>query len=536
MCRVSLGCWLWFPLSLMLSVASLVEAQSNGYELLLRRGLVFDGAGGEAVVADVAVSDGKIVAMGELHESAAALVIDCTSLVVCPGFIDLHTHSDNPILAPETRANTNYLLQGCTTIVTGNCGSGPTDLASYFQKIDQFGAGTHVIHLLPQGSLRNHVMGQARREPTEDEHRRMLELAEQAMLDGAYGMSTGLIYVPSMFADTQELIEIAKVVAKYGGIYASHIRGEGIGLIDSIQEVLEIADQSGAHVHVSHFKASGKDAWGSLHLAVKMIEEARSAGVAITADQYPYAASSTSLEATLFPAWSREGGRKQLEKRLSEPETAARIRAAVVSKLNNTNRIQIAVCQAHREWIGMSLDEIAAAEGMEAADIALQIQRSGGASVVNFGMNEDDVRLAMGIEWVATASDGGAKIPSGSLPHPRSFGTFPRKIGHYAIQEKTLSLAQAIRSASALPAEILGLTDRGMIQEGLAADLVVFDPETFRDRATFTEPYLPPTGIRFVFVEGVAAVFEGQATGALAGRVLRKPARSPHEATTGKPE
>jgi N-acyl-D-amino-acid deacylase len=402
------------------------------FDLLLKNGTVFDGSGGEPMVADVGIANAKIVAIGTLGEEADMLV-DCKDHIVCPGFIDLHTHSDSAILDPKTAGNVNYLMQGCTTVVTGNCGMGPVDVGKYLDKVDAQKAGTHIAHLLPQGSLRDQVMGKEDRKPTEVEMVKMRALADQAMRDGAFGMSTGLIYVPGMFSSIEELTEIAKVVASHDGIYVSHIRSEGTALLDALNEALTIGRQASLPIHVSHFKAAGKQSWGSLHLGVELLESARKAGQVVTADQYPYTASSTSLEATLLPDWARDGGRAALAKRLGDPEQFAKIRSDVVKSLAKSNKILIASYKHRHDWAGKSIEQIATAEKREMADIVMEIEKHGGASIVNFSMNEEDVQLAMRLPWVATASDGGAKIPSADRPHPRSFGTFPRKIGRYAI-------------------------------------------------------------------------------------------------------
>jgi N-acyl-D-aspartate/D-glutamate deacylase len=366
-------------------------------------------------------------------------------------------------------------------------------------------------------------MGKEDRPPTAEELEQMQLLAEQAMNDGAFGMSTGLIYVPSMFAKTDELIAIARRIGQYQGIYVSHIRGEGSSLLRSVEEAITIGRTAGLPTHISHFKASGKQAWGSLHLAVKMVEEARAAGLQVTADQYPYIASSTSLDATLLPSWARAGGRPALKERLNDETSFAKIRQEVARELQSMNRIQIASFSPRPHWIGKSLEEIAALEKLEPADVVMEIEKLGGASIVNFGMDEDDVRMAMALPWVATASDGSAKVASALQPHPRSFGTFPRKIGYYAQQQKILPLEAAIRSSSYLPAQILGLTDRGLIRASYIADLAIFDPASFSDRATYDQPYLPPVGLKHVLVQGKLAVYDGIPTGALAGRSLRKP-------------
>ena len=500
-------------------------ADPAAVDLLLKGGRIIDGSGAAEFVGDVAIKGGKIVAVGNVGDLVAEQTIQCAGLVIAPGFIDLHNHSDDTIVAAETRANVCYLTQGCTTIVTGNCGSGPVDAAKYLSKVDLHGAGTNVMHLLPHGALRTQVIGREAREPKADELAKMCELAEQAMRDGVWGMSTGLIYVPGTYSKTEELIAVAKVVADHDGIYASHIRNEGSGLIDSVQEALRIGREAKLPVHVSHFKASGRENWGGLRVASEMMAAARASGVRITADQYPYIASSTSLDATLLPAWCREGGRKQLEQRLATTDERAKIRAAVEKQLANKSRIQIAAYEPRRDWVGKSIDEIATAESQEPVDIVLKIEATGGAKVVNFGMSEDDVRQAMQLDWVATASDGGAKVPSADQPHPRSYGTFTRKLGHYAIREKTLPLVVAVRSCSGLPAQIIGLKDRGTLSPGLAADICVFDPEQILDAATYDEPFHYSRGVSYVYVNGVPALYEGVPTGALAGKALRKNAK-----------
>ena len=494
---------------------------------VLKGGTVYDGSDAEGKLADVAIKGGKIVAVGKLEVKPGAQTVDCQGLVVCPGFIDLHNHSDRPILDVETRANVNFLTQGCTTVVTGNCGFGPVDVGEYFKKLDQQGCGTNVIHLLPQGSLRQQVVGSADEPATEVHLQKMKQLAEQAMQDGAYGMSTGLIYVPGTYSTTEEIAEIAKVVAQYGGIYASHIRNENTKLLEAINEALEIGKLSGAAVHVSHFKASGVEAWGSLKAAVSLIEKARSSGQRVTADQYPYVASSTSLEAMLIPTWARSGGQKALLARMADEKDGPKIRTYIERALavrGEKAPIRIAKYNPRPDWVGKSISEIATAEKREPVEIVWEIQQQGGASGVSFGMQEEEVRYAMQLPWVATASDGSAKLPGADRPHPRNYGTFPRKIGLYSIEEKVLPLAAAIRSASGLPADILHLSDRGYLRPQQAADVVVFSPEELRDEATFDDPHRYSSGVRHVFVNGRPAIMSGTPTGALAGKALRKPA------------
>ena len=504
-----------------------LRAEPIDADLVLRGGTLYDGTGAAPVVADLAVKGDRIVAIGTFETGKVGLEINCRGLVVAPGFIDLHNHSDAQVVDRLTRANVNFVMQGCTTVVTGNCGSGPVEVSEYYQKIDAAGAGTNVAHLLPQGNLREVVIGSMQRAATPDELMNMKELARRAMREGAWGMSTGLIYVPSSFADSAELVDIAAVVGEEGGLYASHIRNEGAGLLVAVKEALDIGRQAKLPVHISHFKSSGRDAWGLVHRAVAMIEEARNEGHTVTADQYPYLASSTSLEATVIPQWARAGGHKELVARLDDSEQSTRIREAIadaVRKGDDGERLKIARYAPKPQWAGKSLAEIATGEKITPVDVVVEITRAGGAAIVNFSMSEEDVRYVMTIPWVATASDGRAYLPGGDRPHPRSYGTFSRKIGHYALREKTVDLATAIRSSTGLPADILHLPERGYLRLGHFADLVIFDPNSFSDEATFDDPHRYSRGLAHVIVNGQSAVWNGTPTGALAGRALRREA------------
>lgn len=501
-------------------------------DVLLLGGTIYDGTVAAGRVADVAIKGDKIVAVGTFKTGRVGRTIDCTGLLVTPGFIDLHTHSDTQVVDPALRASVNYVIQGCTTQVTGNCGSGPVDTGAFYKKIDDGGAGTNVAHLLPQGSLREKVVGDVDRKATADELKEMEALAAKAMRDGAWGMSTGLIYVPSVYADTEELIAIAKVVGRHRGIYASHIRGEGTELLTAVGEALRIGKDGNLPAHISHFKAAGQESWGTLRLAAEMIERAQQQGDKVTADQYPYTASSTSLEATIVPTWARSGGTQEFIQRLDDAESGEKLRKEIQASLS-TKRDGAAIflvrCKSHPEWIGKNLVEAAEASRQTSLEVALEILRKGGASVVNFSMNEDDVRMAMQRPWVATASDGRSYLPGEDRPHPRSYGTFARKIGRYCLQEKVIPIEHAVRSCSGLPADIIGFTDRGYLKADYFADVVVFDPKTYIDAATFDDPHQYARGTRYVFVNGQPAVFQGVPTGTLAGRALRHP--SPANAT-----
>ncbi len=506
-----------------------IEAKAPDTNLVFRNATIYDGTGKAGFKGDVHVKGERIVAVGQIGKIEGATERDAAGLVICPGFIDLHTHCDSGLIGKSGRANKNYVTQGCTTVITGNCGSGPVDAGKFFKTLDEQGVGTNVIHLAPHNSIRNAVMGNANRPPTSAELMKMEALVEKAMKDGTWGMATGLIYNPGTYAKTDEIIALAKVVSRHGGLYASHIRNESGALLDAIEEALTIGKEAGCRVHISHIKASGKSAWGQSAGAIALIESYRKKGAEVTADQYPYVASSTSLRATVVPTKYREGTEKEFVARLDDPKLGPKIKADIEEELSDKDggkRLQIARYSAKPAWQGKNIATIAAEEKKAPIDIVLQIERSGGAQIVNFGMSEEDVRAYMKRPWVATASDGGVQTPGATVPHPRSYGTFPRKIGFYAIDEKTVPMEFAIRSASGLPADILKLTDRGYIKPGYFADLVVFDPLTYRDTATFDKPHQYSAGVKWVLVNGHVAVKNGEyVEGNLGGRVLRHPGK-----------
>ncbi len=491
-------------------------------DILLRGGTVIDGTGTGAQKLDVAIRKGKLVLPTPGRTVDAIWEIDCTGLIVCPGFIDLHNHSDGEIEDAETRAAMNYVMQGCSTLVTGNCGFGPIEVAAYYDHIDEYGAGTNIAHLLPQGGVRKAVLDSSRVAPTEPQIQEMLELAEQAMSDGAWGMSTGLIYVPSSYATTQELTTLAKVVAHHGGIYVSHIRGEGTNLLESVDEAIQIGREADLPVHISHFKAAGRSAWGLVREATQQIERQRAEGHQITADQYPYIASSTSLGATVLPSWAREGGGKELRQRLvADRETLEPLIRKALNRADHGASIRLARYKPKPKWVGKDLATIAQLTDATVVEVAFEVLMNGGASVVKFSMNEQDVRHVMSHAWVATASDGGVKLPGATKPHPRNYGTFPRKLGYYALNQNVIPIEQAIHSMTGLPAKILSFDDRGLLKTDMVADVAVFDPKTIQAKATFDHPHQYAVGIRYLFVNGVATVVDGKPTGALPGRALR---------------
>jgi N-acyl-D-amino-acid deacylase len=494
-------------------------------DVVIRGATLYDGSGAAGMVGDVAIRGERIVAVGRFTVAGKPRIIEAKGLAAAPGFIDLHTHSDYPLQKPATRANRCYLYQGVTTVATGNCGSGPVDVAQYFHTLESGKIGTNVLHQVPHSDVRERVMKNANRPPTADELRQMEALVDQGMRDGAWGLSTGLIYNPGAYAKTDELIALARVAARHGGFYASHIRDEGTGVLSALQEALTIGREAGLPVHISHLKASGRRAWGMAADEIALLNKARRAGQAVSADQYPYFASSTSLKATLIPLSFREGSPKDYLARLKDAEQLARLRPLVERGLEQHQSgkdIRIARYAPKPAWQGKDLAALAALEKKPAVDIVLEIERHGGAQVIIFSMSEEDVRLIMRQPFVATASDGASMLPTdATMPHPRSYGCFPRKIGRYAIEEKILSLEQAIRSASGLPADILHLPQRGYLKADYFADVVVFDPKTFRDTATFDQPHQYATGVRYLFVNGRLAIDDGTFTEVLAGKVLR---------------
>jgi N-acyl-D-amino-acid deacylase len=517
-------------------------------DLLIRGGTVIDGTGAPAYRGDVAVTNGKITDVGTFTGRRAMRMIDARGKVVSPGFIDIHSHSDESMLVNS--AMESALHQGVTLVVCGNCGgsSAPvqglaaeeadkeyerlgvkrtwTHFYEYAAEVERNGASINVCSYVGHGTLRMSVMGAAARAPTPLELAAMRALLARAMEEGAIGLASGLIYPPSAYGTTDELASLCEVVRASGGLYASHIRNEGEKLLDAVDENLEIARRSKVRVQLSHHKASGQKNWGKVKESVTKIEDARRSGLDVQADQYPYTASSTGLAVTI-PNWAHEGGSTALTARLRDQAVRKRIRDEETETGRAWDRIVIARARHHPEYSGKSVADLAKAAGKDPLEWTCDtlVEHEGAVDIVHHSMSEDDVRHVMAQPWIAIGSDSRANAPYGPLsfgkPHPRSYGTFPRVLGRYARDEKVVTLVDAVRKMTSLTAKHMRLRDRGAIRVGAWADLVVFDPETVADVATYDDPHRYPSGIEHVIVNGAMAIESGETTAERAGRFLR---------------
>ncbi|MBU6422699.1 MAG: D-aminoacylase [Chloroflexota bacterium] len=518
--------------------------------LLLRGGTVVDGTGAAPRRADVLVREGRIAALGSDGSPAAAdRVLDVSGMVVAPGAIDIHSHSDERMFVSS--AMESALHQGVTTVVCGNCGgaSAPvlglaaseldrdlarygvertwTSFGEYAAAVERNGTSINVCSFVGHGTLRMCVMGAEAREATAGELAAMRALLASSLAEGAIGMSTGLIYPPSAYGSTDEIAALASAVRERGGLYASHIRNEGDELLEAVAEGIEIGRRSGVRVQLSHHKASVKRNWGKVHGSTALIERAQADGIDVTADQYPYTASSTGLSVTI-PNWAHAGGPLAMCERLRDAAVRVRIRDEYVETGRNWDAIVIARAAKHPEWSGKSVAALAGEAHRDALEWTCDalIEHDGAIDIVHHSMSEDDVRFVMAKPYVAIGSDSSANAPHGPLsfgkPHPRSYGTFPRVLGRYARDEQVVTLEEAVRKMTSLPASRLRLHDRGVVREGAAADLMVFDPARVADRATYQDPHRYPDGIALVLVNGEIALEAGEATPVRAGRFLRR--------------
>lgn len=521
------------------------------FDIIIKNGRIMDGSGNPWYHSDVGIKGGRIKAINNLNNAVAGRVIDAEGMIVAPGFIDIHSHSDYPVLIePEVHSK---IRQGVTTEVIGNCGSSAApmnqSLSEYREKYDKSqlgddfefnwgsmkeylemvrgkGISFNIVPLTGHGTLRQNTIGNDNRAPTELELKEMKSLLTQSLEEGAWGLSTGLIYTPNLYAKTDEIIELVRVLEEYDGLYTSHIRGEGDTLIEAVEEAITIGEETGVNVQISHFKACGSRNWGKTEVTLGMIQDARDRGIDVTFDQYPYIASSTGL-ASILPPWAHEGGAEKLLQRISDPETREKLRAEPTEEMEDWTRILIAHAANNPGYEGKTVQEIAVLEEKTPFDAMcdLLLTENAQVMVILYEMCEEDVQRVMQDPNGMIGSDGRAMSPDGvfgkSKFHPRYYGTFPRVLGFY-VREGIISLQEAVRKMTSAPAQRLGIKDRGLIKEGLMADITIFDPDSVKDEATFIDPHRYASGIPYVIVNGVVVIDNGEHTGALPGKPLIK--------------
>ena len=498
------------------------------YDILIRNARVVDGTGNPWFRSDVGVRGGRIVEVGLLTGRSAYQTIEADGRILSPGFIDVHTHIEGTV-EKVPRAD-NFLLDGVTTVITGNCGGSEVRLGEWFQKIENLGLGVNVASLIGHNSVRRTVMNTANRRATPDEIRQMQALVEQGMRDGAVGFSTGLIYIPGTYSDTAEVVALAKAAGKYGGVYASHMRDEGAKVLDAIQEAVTAGKEANVPVQLSHFKIDNRSLWGSSTKSLELVERYRREGIDVVVDQYPYDRSSTDLS-MIVPSWALADGQPAIRKRLADPATRARIVAEMektVTALGHSDYSYAAIAsyEPDRSLEGKTITEVAALKGHPKTlradiDTALEMLDAGGAQMVYHSMGEDDVERIMRYPNTAFASDSGIREFGMGKPHPRGYGTNARVFALYVREKRVLTVEDAVRRMTSLPARTFGLKDRGLVKSGMAADLVLFDPAKVQDKATFADPHRYSEGFDVVIVNGKVAIESGKPTDAKSGKVVR---------------
>jgi N-acyl-D-amino-acid deacylase len=506
--------------------AAAAGAQPPRYDLVIAGGLVIDGTGKARTFADVAVEDGRIAAVGRVPRSQGAQVIDASGLVVAPGFIDVHTHADDLVDHP---AASNFVRMGVTSVIAGNCGTSALDVGAALAALREHPAAINFATLVGHNTIRSAVMGSENRMPKASEVAHMKSLVWKAMADGAIGFSTGLQYVPGTYALQPEIIQLAQVAANADGIYTSHMRNEGTELEQAIAETIRVGGATNGRVEISHLKVDSPSRWGSSEKALAMIDAARLKGIDVRADQYAYTAASSSL-GIRFPSWALEGGQAKLAERLNTPETWQKIKREMAGLLaerglDDLSFAVVAMYRADPSRNGQSMKQIAArVKGSESADAQLEAAREmmleGGASMVYHFMSDEDVDRIMRHPQVAIASDASVIAFGEGVPHPRGYGNTARVLGVYSRDRHVIPLEEAIRKMTSLPATHFKLTGRGTIRPGYAADLVLFNPRTVADAATYESPHAYAAGIPYVLVNGVVVVKKGEQTDARPGQVI----------------
>jgi N-acyl-D-amino-acid deacylase len=502
----------------------------NSCDILIRNGRIIDGTGNSWYYGDVAVKDGKIIATGRLNNYTASKIIDASGLVVAPGFIDVHGHIESGIF--QRPGADNYIYDGVTTVITGNCGSSAGNIREFFRRLDSLKPSINVASLIGHNTVRSQVMNRENRAPSTEEQARMEALVEQAMKDGAVGLSTGLIYIPGTFANTEEVVGLARAAAKHNGIYASHIRNEESKAADAINEAINIGKEAKLPVQISHFKIGGKANWGKSKMILDIVKQARAEGWDVTIDQYPYTASSTNLGVRL-PDWAFGGGNDSLLARLRDPATRKQIKKEMLEQLKkykfkNYSYCVVANYNADTSYNGKSITEINKLMGRRArasdeAETIMDMIEKGGAQMVYHSMNEDDVKYIMQYPFCMAGADAGVPTPGRSMPHPRAYGTNARILGKYVREEKIITLEEAIRRMTSLAAQKFQLKDRGLLLPGMAADIVIFNENEVNDRATFLQPHQYSVGFKYVLVNGQLVIDLEKHTGVRSGRPLYGP-------------
>ncbi len=503
------------------------QADAQQYDLVIRNGRIVDGSGNPWFRGDIGIKDGRITRIGYIDSSALSKVIDARNQIVAPGFIDVHSHVESIYSLPAAE---NFVRMGVTSLVTGNCGSSTTEVGEFLGRVSAEPLAVNISTLIGHGSVRRKILGLEDRAPTPEEMAKMEALVEEGMKDGAVGLSTGLIYVPGTYAKTDEITSLARVAARYHGIYATHMRNEGEHVADAIKESIQIGEQAGLPVEISHFKISARKYWGQTPMTIGLVRDARARGLAVTVDQYAYTASSTSLDVRL-PSWLRANGLDEAKKRLADKATREKVISDMKESLKRSgfkdySYAMVANYSSDRSFNGKSIAEITK-QVRGKNDVKNQIEQiiamyeAGGAAMVYHGMSEDDVQRIMREPFTMIASDSGVRKVDESVPHPRGYGNNVRVLGRYVRELQLISLEDAIRKMTSLPAQTFGFRDRGLLREGFAADLVIFDEQTIADRATFDKPYQFPVGISHVVVNGQAVFVEQQMTGARPGLALR---------------
>jgi N-acyl-D-amino-acid deacylase len=509
-------------------------AQAPAYDLLLRNARVVDGTGAPWYRADVAVTGDAISRIAPSIDAAARRVVDAAGQVVAPGFIDIHTHARRGIEANPAAAN--YVRQGVTTLMEGPDGSSPVPLGPFLAMLEALPTSVNIGSFVGQGSIRSAVVGNADRSATPEEIRRMEALVEQAMRDGAFGLSTGLFYVPGTFTPTSEVVALARVAGRFGGIHKSHQRDDAARVLESVRETIQIGEEGGLPTQITHHKVIGRPYWGLSADALRLVDEARARGVDVTSDQYPYTASSTGIAAALLPAWALEGGADAQRARLADPDTRRRIAAETLVMIRDERgggdpaNVQFANCGFDPSLSGRTLADLMRQRGLDltlehAAETVLWIVEQGGCQGIFHAMSEDDLVRILVHPATMIASDGEVPTFGRANPHPRSYGTYARVLGRYVRERKAVPLEEAVRKMTSFPAARLGIADRGLLRPGMKADLVVFDPDTVADRATFQDPHQYAVGFSTVIVNGAIVFEHGEMTDARPGRVLYGPGR-----------